>query len=367
MKSEWPGELNLKTSLLLILAIGLFAFSPVDLKAQDTDIFEVASSSTSAVALKKDPPEYPHRALREGIEGWVTLHYVVKEDGTTDKIVVMDASIEDYFEKYAIDAVSGWIYEPATLDGKPVMEGNKTARTTFIISNQDRGVTRKFLFKYKGARKAIEEDDLPTAKALIDELDVYKKRLITEVFYLDVIKSWYWQGMKNNQAASKHVERALVLAKDVAPENIFLMLLRQAVVYNAMAKDYGAALSHYETLLEMDKDLAPDDPLRGVVVQVKQILEGENEIVYQGEISECDHCRPTFTSWRHALNRNRFSIGQVEGRLSKVEVVCGIHSVSLDYQPEIAWSVNQDRGMCEVQVFGEDGTTFLLIEFPGDT
>lgn len=352
---------------MLTFVISTLAFSLVGLNADDKDIAEVTASGTFAVAVKKEPPRYPQKALREGVEGWVVLNYVVKKDGTTDDIVVMDASIENYFEKYAIDAVSGWIYQPATLEGKPVIEGNKTARTTFIIKNQDRGVTRRFLSKYRRARKAIDKDDLPTARTLIDELAAYKKRLLTEVFYLDLIEFWYWQSMKNDQAALKHVERALVLAKDIAPGKTYVNLLRQAVLYNALTNNYSATLGHYETLLEVGGYLAPEDPLYRVDAKIKQALEGANEIVHKGAISECKYCRPSTTNWRHALNRNRFSIDQVDGELSEIEVICGIRSVSLVYKPDTAWSVDQEWGKCEVQVFGEDGTTFRLIEHPKDS
>jgi len=351
---------------MLTFIISILAFSLVDLNADDKDIAELIASGTSAVAVKKDPPRYPQKALREGIEGWVVLNYVIKEDGTTDDIVVMDASIENYFEKYAIDAVSGWIYQPATLEDRPVTEGNKTASIIFIIQNQGRGVTRRFLSKYKRARKTIDKGDLPAARTLIDELAAYKKRLLAEVFYLDLIEYWYWRNMENDQAALRHVERALVLAKETAPAKTYVNLHRQAVVYNAAINNYSATLNHYETLLEVGGDLAPEDPLYGVDAKVRKALEGANKIIHEGTISECKYCRPSITNWRLALNRNRFSIDQVDGDLSKIEVTCGIRSVALVYKPDIAWSVNQDWGKCEVQVFGEDGTTFRLIEHPKD-
>ncbi len=97
--------MNLKTSVMLVryttlvFVISTFAFSSVDLRADDNNIAEVTASGTFAVIVRKEPPKYPPKALREGVEGWVVLNYVIKEDGTTDDIVVMDASIENYFEE----------------------------------------------------------------------------------------------------------------------------------------------------------------------------------------------------------------------------------------------------------------------------
>ena len=67
--------------------------------------------------------------------------------------------------------------------------------------------------------------------------------------------------------------------------------------------------------------------------------------------------------WQHDLNRNRFSISDVDGEVWEAEILCGFKSVSLAYNPGAVWSAEEDWGKCQVRVFGEMGTTLQLTEF----
>lgn len=151
------------------------------------DVAEIIATATHATPIKHEPPIYPTRALRDGTEGWVVLSFTVREDGTTDDIIILNASIESYFEKAAIRAVSGWIYAPATKSGKPVIQYNKQVRNTFKITDMGEGVTKSFKHYFRNATKAVREGDLEKAEGLIAKLDSNKKRLLSEVFYLDVL------------------------------------------------------------------------------------------------------------------------------------------------------------------------------------
>ena len=123
--------------------------------------------------------------------GWLSC-LLVNKDGSTADIEVHKTSIEGYFDAAAIEAVSRWTYRPATLQGKPVIQGNKFARLVFQFEHSEGGVTRTFLGVYKKARKAIEDGDLELAQSLIEELDANGKRLLAEVCYLDMLKRNYF-------------------------------------------------------------------------------------------------------------------------------------------------------------------------------
>jgi len=64
------------------------------------------------------------------------------------------------------------------------------------------------------------------------------------------------------------------------------------------------------------------------------------------------------------LNRGKFSVDEVVGKVSEVEVICERQSVTLAYDPETVWSVKRDWGGCDLRVHGDDGTTFRLVEHP---
>ena len=64
---------------------------------------------------------YPRMARLARQPGRVVLRAVITETGAIDRIEVLHASEPDLgFTGAAIEAVSGWRYEPGTLDGRPV-------------------------------------------------------------------------------------------------------------------------------------------------------------------------------------------------------------------------------------------------------
>jgi len=357
--SEFWNVLKQLTWLILFLVT-----CPVFASDNGEDVAQIIAKGTRATPIKHEPPVYPLKALRSGIEGWVVLSFIVKEDGTTDDIVVSNASIENYFEKAAISAVSAWTYEPATRNGEPVIQYNKSSRHTFKITGQGEGVTKSFQFAYKSALEAIREGDLGEADSLISKLDSNKKRLLSEVCYLDILKASYFRSKGNSKAARVHLERALVIADEVTTDGMYIALLRQAIAEQAKAQNYRTALQHFNTLLEVDSDLAADDPVYKLAERIEQTIDSDGALITAGKISRCTHCGSGVPRWHHALNRNRFSIDQVDGKLTEVEILCGNHSVSLSYNNDVVWDADKDWGECDVLVSGHTGTSFRLIELP---
>jgi TonB family protein len=64
---------------------------------------------------------YPTAAAKAQLSGRVVLQAVVRKDGSISDILVLSCSQPDVgFEQAAIDAVTRWRYQPATLGGQPV-------------------------------------------------------------------------------------------------------------------------------------------------------------------------------------------------------------------------------------------------------
>ena len=61
------------------------------------------------------PPEYPSRAQRRGLEGFVELRFVIRPDGSVDpsSVQVTSAQPRNVFDRAAIEAVQRWQFEPA--------------------------------------------------------------------------------------------------------------------------------------------------------------------------------------------------------------------------------------------------------------
>jgi len=333
------------------------------------NVAEVLRRGTTAVPLNADAPPYPKAALRRGIEGWVVVGFNITADGTTDEIEIRESSIDDYFDDAAIEATRTKTYKPATRSGKPVIQGNQTVKFTFQITNSNGGVSRQFRGIYRQASAALGSRELELAKDLIDKLDGKEKRLLAEVCYLDILKANYFHQTGDDKASLRHIRRALVTADETMPKEIYISLLRQAIVEYAKANELYTSLRFYKTLLEVDKKLAADDPIHNFAAQVRKVLNGDSNIAMQGETSQsCSSCgSPDEYIWWHELNRKRFLIDQVVGQLNKIVISCENSFVSIVYHPDTAWTVNKDGGECSIRVFGNEGTTFRLVELANES
>lgn len=354
-----------KTFLILLTCLAFSLGAAANEPQVDPQPVTPVSVATKAEFISTEPPVYPRRALKEGIEGWIVLKMIVLPDGTTDQIEVVSSSIDGEFDRAAIESAKTRVYKPATMNGEPVMQANHQARYVFMISNREGGVTRKFKTAYGKAQEAINENDLEKAQKLIDKMDGAKKRVLAEVCYLDMLKATYFAKSGDKEAKLRYVERALVIADEVAIKSIYFQLLRQAITDNAMASNFYRSIEHYDALVEEDESLAADDPVHDYIGKVKAIMNGEKNIPRTGRISrECRLCDEGQGFADLPLNRNQFTIDQVEGGVDKLDIICETSVVSVNYEPDMLWGVNREGGACNLKVIGEVGTTFRLIEMP---
>ena len=71
------------------------------------------------VATYKVDPAYSPDALRDRVEGTVTLYAIIRTDGSVEGIRVLD-SLDSRLDANAVRALSGWHFRPGTKNGTPV-------------------------------------------------------------------------------------------------------------------------------------------------------------------------------------------------------------------------------------------------------
>lgn len=64
-------------------------------------------------------PRYPPGELRRGRGGTVTVRVEVGPDGTPTSVTVAESSRSRALDRAAVEAVRGWRFEPALVDGQP--------------------------------------------------------------------------------------------------------------------------------------------------------------------------------------------------------------------------------------------------------
>lgn len=74
---------------------------------------------TAPVALDAVDPAYTPDAMRDRVEGTVTLYAVIRADGTVSDIKVLD-SLDDRLDVSAMKALSRWHFRPSTKNGEAI-------------------------------------------------------------------------------------------------------------------------------------------------------------------------------------------------------------------------------------------------------
>ena len=84
----------------------------------DAGLNGAATSDGDYLPIVKVAPQYPRRALKKGIEGYVTLEFTVTTLGTVIDPVVIEAKPKNIFNRAAINAAKKFKYKPKIVDGK---------------------------------------------------------------------------------------------------------------------------------------------------------------------------------------------------------------------------------------------------------
>jgi len=71
-------------------------------------------------AINRVHPEYPLRAAKKGLEGYVVFEFDISTEGQPVNINITESYPGNTFKSATTKALKQWRYEPAILNGKPV-------------------------------------------------------------------------------------------------------------------------------------------------------------------------------------------------------------------------------------------------------
>lgn len=75
---------------------------------------------TTPRALRRVPPQFPSRARKRGVHGFVKMSVFVNQNGSVEKVRILDAAPRGVFEDAAEEAIRGWEFSPGVYEGKSV-------------------------------------------------------------------------------------------------------------------------------------------------------------------------------------------------------------------------------------------------------
>lgn len=84
------------------------------------DKYQTEELDTPVIPIVKIPPTYPAVAMRNNIEGWVKVRFIVTDRGSVKNIHIVKAMPGKIFNISVINCVSRWIFKPGKVGGRPV-------------------------------------------------------------------------------------------------------------------------------------------------------------------------------------------------------------------------------------------------------
>jgi len=365
-------SISSNVKIFVFLAFVLLVFPVKSLRAEDNDANSVSKKSLDGLKTRSAEeiatfippkpqrvfaPTYPLNAKQKGEEGWVTVNFMVDTHGKPYEISVVEYSDKEFINP-TLKALEKWKFEPALFEGKPI-DAAATQSIIFLLGEDSRSYTtsRQVTSIFGSIVTAISEKDREEASDRLSEFYKKKKTLYEESFYW-LARYYFAAAWLDTEEQYRVLNRALFKTDSGAyylPEKgvprLLLSKLNLEVKRNYLSRalDTAAQLNDY--------DLSPKQ-LQYIVETTKQILEtrsGTGLIVVKGKIDKAN-------SFYHSLLRSRFSFSEVEGDIAELRLRCEKGYVGFIYKEEITFEVDEEAGECGLQVIGDPGTTFKLLE-----
>jgi len=108
--------------------MGLLGLSMDDMSSIDNSLLGRTDTSVMTEDSVDTPPQprsrsrfiYPKSAKKRGIEGFVVLSILIDQDGSVDKVQVLESSPPGVFDDAAMAGIKQWRFSPAQYQGSPV-------------------------------------------------------------------------------------------------------------------------------------------------------------------------------------------------------------------------------------------------------
>ena len=338
------------------LCAGIFFLSGTVIAQHDIYWNKTSYSFAQINPLSVDEPPRPANRFGPGPEGWIKLRFSIKPDGSTSNIEVLDLMPSAFSIKDTLKAVESWIFEPAVIDGNAVDWHNNIVVINFDLPEIPNFSGPQFTTPYNEVQELITEGRLDRAKsqALAN---------ITKGTY-----SLHDVGLGNMQLTIVEMQRQdmhlahQAITRATLPEVTQLtdVELEVALLYRFNIEIalglFMDALDTYQRRLQLSV-IPATEPIHQQVKQLQQALDQGYTLSAKGKILDKNE------GWFFIPSRRTFTIADTQGDLDSIEAACNLRKVSMEYQPDVEWSLPESWGECSLKVMGDRNTTFTFYEF----
>lgn len=321
------------------------------------DVAQHLSTITVPEPIKRVNPKYPINAARSAREGWARLSFVVDKEGNVNNILVTETSGSKDITKAAVKAAKQWKYKPAMENGHPVQQCVNSVQMDFRMSKDGTtGATRRFISKYKKARKALADKNYAELEKLLTSIKNNKYMHLSENNYFQLLSADYAKekGQKDKQLS--HLNRVAMSLNSMGSEKDKLSVLYQVFVLQVELNKFQAAHTTYETLIKLPVAEPYIEQLSQTIAKVEKVIAGDKNLIIAGNINK--------DFWYANLVRKEFSLTNIEGSLHTLDVRCANKRHVYTIEEDNTWTLPASWENCSIYVYGEAKTRFNLVEHP---
>lgn len=290
-------------------------------------------------------------------EGLVVMRATVTKEGILKDQTVVRLIGAQIFADKALEGSKDWRYQPATRNGVPVDRANWEIMARFTYGGGVTGARDEVYRTFRAAHDLSGEGKHADAIAMLlpvlskPHLNFYERGGVSLQLAIDYL----YQG--DILTAREYLDEVTLIGDGYLSKSQKPALWRMAFLANATTGQFLEAKEAYGKLNALD-EVAADDPAAKRMRAVDEEIRSGKPLSAQGRIAKIS----LLQNWRHLLMRRNIAIVNVTGKLDRLTIECGEHLIESGVSDKAEWHIPKSWEKCELDVYGEPGATFSLVE-----
>jgi TonB family protein len=353
------------TLVLSVTAAFAAVNTPAQQQAPESSVERGGSGEEGGIGLYEAPasislttPEYPFYAARDGQEGWVELNFMVGPDGKAYEVHVADHIGNEAFIDAARDALADSVFSPARI-GDEAVHGSSKMMYRFVLTNAGGGARQLFARRYRSFMSTLEDESQSDAEAELAVLEDASIQNNYEYAYLNLARYSYALRYGTSLEQMDYLKKALgesvanpgfesFLGEDAVAARRGLLQLQLRNQY------FGEAMDTLE-LMRLREDEAGIDSFRNAFEQLAEFRNNDQAYGVSGQLGDNG-------SWFIELFKDGFFLVDLMGEVAELKLRCERRYVFFEFDSETQYNVSDGAGECSLEVIGDAGTTFTLVQ-----
>ncbi|SNS54870.1 MULTISPECIES: energy transducer TonB [unclassified Azospirillum] len=305
---------------------------------------------------------FPKEEEKTGGEGWVNLRLTVQPDGSlTDLENISNAGRDSFIAGTLRNFAKCRFSQPWQENGQPVALTNIYMRISYAQSPNRAGEGVKE--KTQTIQQLLSQGRLDEAATSLDEAEKAVNRL-TELNDIILLRSILMSKRGLNDIALLYLQEIPAGEPQSSDDANIAKVLR---IRLGLELKLGLLASAEVTgrKLKQAKPQPEDAALWSNLEKLRQLGASGQPLAVAGRVpAECRPmiCDPAKPSWEYVPVHRTVSLADAKGRLDQVILRCTRKTVTIPAATGQTWTIPAKLGQCAVEVTGEPGATFTLID-----